>query len=462
MRGKVLMIGLDCVPADILAEPSLAQLPNLRALVRRGTSGLLRSTIPPITVPAWTSMLSGRDPGELGVYGFRNRSAYDYGELKLATDADVRVPRLWDFVGAAGGSAIVVGVPQTFPARPLNGVLVAGFEAEGQPAGTTFPPTLQGEHPQLFGQYRFDVTGFRQRDRAKILAEIQEMTAARFRLMRNLLQTHPWDFAILCEIGPDRLHHCFWSDHDPAHPRHDPQSRFRDVIRDYYRILDREIGELLLCVPEDCCVLVVSDHGAQPMVGGVFINNFLRSADWLVLEHEPDGVVDFDPSLIDWRRTRAWAVGGYYARVFLNVAGREPQGIVPQNKQNRARCELTQLLERIVLPGGPILHNQVFWPEHIYRRVRRLAPDLIVTFQDLQWRSLGGIGGGVLWQQSNDTGVDQANHSLNGVYLIAGHSIPQRAAAASILDVAPTVLGLLGIDAPADWSGVNLLQRDAA
>ena len=129
-RNNFLVIGLDCMGSEVLRSNWLAtQLPNLQKLISSGISGTLESTIPPITVPAWTSMLTGRDPGEVGIYGFRNRRSYSYGDLIYATSKAVRYPRLWDFVGKAGGYSIVVGVPQTWPATEIKGKLVAGFEA---------------------------------------------------------------------------------------------------------------------------------------------------------------------------------------------------------------------------------------------------------------------------------------------------------------------------------------------
>jgi predicted AlkP superfamily phosphohydrolase/phosphomutase len=102
---QTLMIGLDCLVPDVLDGPARELMPTVAAVADAGTGGVLRSTLPPITVPAWTSMLTGRDPGELGIYGFRNRRSYRYGELSRANGTVVRAPRIWDRVGAAGGPA---------------------------------------------------------------------------------------------------------------------------------------------------------------------------------------------------------------------------------------------------------------------------------------------------------------------------------------------------------------------
>ena len=461
MKNRCFVLGLDCLGPEVIAPESLEELPNLRRLVAGGLSGPLESTIPPITVPAWSSMMSGRDPGELGVYGFKNRRSYDYGDLLFATSGMVRFPRVWDFVGQAGGQSIVIGVPQTSPPPAIQGVLISGFESEGvdltDGAAFTRPPEIAAEILSVVGDYLFDVDNFRNIPRQEVLDKAYRMTEIRCRLMAHLLRTRPWDFAMLCEIAPDRLHHCFWSDHDPKHRRHQPGSPYRTAIRDYYRFVDEWIGRLLEQMPPGCNFLVVSDHGAKAMDGGVCINEVLRQEGWLTLKEEPTEPGPLRPRDVDWSRTRAWGEGGYYARIFLNVKGREPQGIVPFEQRDEVRRELSELLRSIDLPDGPTLTNRVVWPEHAFRAVRGLAPDLIVLFADLSWRSLGTMGHGRLWLVGNDSGVDEANHAQDGLYLIHGEGVPSGHRRASILDITPTLLDILGLEAPGDLTGSSLL-----
>jgi predicted AlkP superfamily phosphohydrolase/phosphomutase len=193
------------------------------------------------------------------------------------------------------------------------------------------------------------------------------------------------------------------------------------------------------------------------MDGGVCINEVLRQAGWLVLREEPTEPAPLRPQEVDWSRTRAWGEGGYYARIFLNIQGREPQGVIPFAQRDQARRELTEILSSLALPEGPTLTNRVVWPEHAYRVVRGLAPDLIVLFANLSWRSLGTIGHGRLWLVGNDTGVDEANHAQDGLYVLRAARVAPGRRRASILDIAPTLLDLLGLEAPGDLTGTSLL-----
>jgi len=460
MPRRCLIVGLDCIGPEILRIDVSCNLPNLHCLVERGVAGPLKSTVPPITVPAWTSMLTGRDPGELGVYGFRNRRSFAYGDLVYASSS-VRHPRVWDYVGKAGGHSIVVGVPQTWPPPPINGVLVSGFEAlKRGKEGTAFtwPEAVSGEVKAITDEYIFDVEDFRNCPRELVLRQIYEMTGKRFRLMEHFLTTRPWDFAILCEIGSDRVHHCFWSHHDPTHPRHDAASPYRAAIRQYYEFLDDGLNRLVAAAGEDAAVLVVSDHGAQPMYGGVCINDVLREHGWLYLKDAPRTQVPLAPEMVDWRKTRAWGDGGYYGRIFLNIEGREPCGTIPAKCRDDARHELSALLAKVQLDGKGLLENEVVWPENAYRRVLGIAPDLLVFFGGLKWRSIGSVGHERNWLAGNDTGVDEANHSSWGFYTLSAAGCPNGIRRpASILDIAPTVLSLMGLKVPSDLLGRNLM-----
>ena len=126
---RVLVIGLDCAAPRFVFGPERFDLPHLQVLASAGGWGRLASCDPPITVPAWTSMMSGKDPGVLGCYGFRNRTGYSYGAMATATAADVREKRVWDILSRHGKKVVVLGVPQTYPATPVNGWLVADFLA---------------------------------------------------------------------------------------------------------------------------------------------------------------------------------------------------------------------------------------------------------------------------------------------------------------------------------------------
>jgi predicted AlkP superfamily phosphohydrolase/phosphomutase len=451
MSRKVAVIGLDCAAPSLVFDRWPDALPNLRRLIDAGTWGRLPSVDPPITVPAWTCMLSSRDPGQLGIYGFRNRADHGYDSLTVADSRAVRVDRVWDHLGRAGKRVIVVGVPQTSPPVPVNGELVSCFlTGDTRREPYTYPPGLRAEVERLVGVYRVDVENFRSDDRDRILAEIYAMTEQRFALCRHLLRTRPWDFFMVVEIGLDRMHHAFWRFMDPAHPQHEPGHRYRDVIRAYYAYLDDEIGELLESFDEETVVLVVSDHGARPMEGAICVNEWLAQEGYLHLHEVPQARTPLRRAAVDWSRTRAWGEGGYYCRLCLNVRGREPEGVVDPADYEALRDELASRLEQLGGPDGRPIGTRVFRPEELWRERRGIAPDLIVYFGDLAWRSNGSLGHGRHWTFENDTGPDDANHDRDGICILAGPGVPAgRRDDMTIYDVAPTILTLAGVNGDA-------------
>ncbi|MCP4643311.1 MAG: phosphodiesterase [bacterium] len=452
---RVLVIGLDCATPQFVFGPDRFDLPNLRALADRGLWGPLASSHPPITVPAWASMFSGRDPGALGIYGFRNRKDYSYDGMFTANGAAVRVPRVWDILSRAGKKSVVLGVPQTYPPKPLNGWLVSGFLAPDTSANYTYPKQLKTELEDALGEYILDVKDFRTNEKDELLKRIHALMENRFDAARHFMTSKPWDCLFMVEMGVDRLHHAFWKFCDPDHPKFEPGNPYEHVIRDYYQAVDKRIGELLDLVGDETAVLVVSDHGAKSMVGGVCVNQWLINEGLLTVNDtlaEPRRIEDCD---IDWTRTKAWSSGGYYARLFLNVEGREPNGIIPAAEYESFRDEMVQRLEAMTGPDGTPLGNRVHKPEDLYPTVNGVAPDLFIYFGDLAWRSVGTVGFDSIYTFENDTGPDDANHDYNGILILDDRTgrDGQEVTDAQLMDIAPTVLRLLGQDVPGDMQG---------
>ena len=316
-----------------------------------------------------------------------------------------------------------------------------------------YPQDLQAEIEEELGgkgQYIFDIPNFREAGFDVTLDQVFKMTERRFRVGRRLIQNKPWDFFMLCDIAPDRLHHVFWQYVDPAHPRHEPGNRYEGVFHDYYRFLDRELASLVELIPEDAVTIVMSDHGARPMMGGLCFNDWLIQEGYLVLDEPVDGgPVPFKDVSVDWSRTAAWGDGGYYGRLFLNVKGRETQGVVDPSRYEATRDELIQKLEAAPGPDGTPLGTRVLKPQDVYPEVRGVAPDLLVYFGDLSWRSVGSIGNPSMFTYENDTGPDGANHDRDGVFIMNGapRQPTGKIEGLRLVDVGPTILSLYDIDA---------------
>lgn len=460
--GRVAIIGLDCAAPEFLFREWRDDLPNINGLMTRGVHGELASIVPPITVPAWMSMMTSQDPGSLGIYGFRNRRDHSYGGLFFASASSVKQPTLWDVLGRDGRESIVIGIPPTYPPKAIRGNLVSCFLTPDTNRPFTSPTALGAEVHGVADGYMLDVAGFRRLDRGRLLKQLHIMTEKRFRVAQHLVETKPWDLFAMVEIGVDRLHHAFWRYWDTAHRLHEPDSPFASAIYDYYVELDGHIGRLLESLGEDTNVFIVSDHGAKRMDGGICINEWLLANGYLTLKQTPKEPGRLTPDMVNWPNTRAWGDGGYYGRLFINIAGREPEGCVAPEEAEALLDELIAGLEALGDEQGRSIGTRVHRPRDLYARVEGIAPDLVALFGGLHWRSIGTVGGGEVHVFENDTGPDDANHAENGVLIAAGPGIGTQTdpiAGMSLLDVAPTVLDLYGMDPLPQHQGESLLTR---
>ncbi len=187
-------------------------------------------------------MMASKDPGQLGCYGFRNRKDHSYDGYAFANSTQVKEPRLWDLLGAAGKRSIVLGVPQTYPPRPIVGEMVTCFLTPSTKAQYTYPESLKAEVERVGRRLRARrrrLPDRRQGRRCSSGSTPRRASTGRSRVTSP--RPSPWDFFMLVEMGLDRIHHGFWSYMDPEHHKYEPGNPFEQAIRDYYRHLDGEL-----------------------------------------------------------------------------------------------------------------------------------------------------------------------------------------------------------------------------
>lgn len=452
---KVAVIGLDCAPPSIIFDDS-NDLENVRTLMASGIWGNLRSTDPPITIPAWTSMTTGLDPGQLGLYGFRNRlTRCDYGMVTV-NSSHVNCQRVWDRIESRGKRSILIGIPQTFPVIPHNGCTISGFPALENSPGFCYPRNaLNDLGSSLSGNYLSDIKDFRSLPKDQLQKSLYQMVDTRFQVARELMKNNPWDFFMMVEIATDRLHHAFWDNFDGSVHVGQRESIYANVIPDFYRYLDSKIGQIVKDLDDETTVIIVSDHGAKSSSGGVYINEWLLRKGLLALKKEPECETGLSIEAIDWDRTYVWSEGGYYARIFMNVKGREPNGIIePSNYEDFRNALRDELLSISDLNGEKVL-NEVLKPEDLYAGVNGVPPDLIVYFDNLNKRSLGNVGVTNIFVSGRQDGLDSCNHDHQGIFIAtrmsdlrSGARVDRRLTDARCIDITPTILAEFSLESP--------------
>jgi len=459
LSRKVAIIGLDSVPPELMFSKLLDKLPNISRLYHSGLHGELETCDPPITIPAWMVMMTGKNPGRLGIYGFRHRKGHAYSDGYIVNSTSVKERTVWEILGAHGKKSVVLGVPPSYPPRAIRGVeSVSCFLTPSPEREFTSPPELKSEVLSASGgAYTFDVT-FRTDNRETLKSQLFDMTRRRFDVAEHLAKSRPWDFFMMHEIGFDRLHHAFWKFFDPSHPKHVKGTQYEHIDEEYYRMVDERIGRMLELFGKDCLTFILSDHGSKGMQGAFCVNQWLSEQGYLKFRVQPAKITDVEKTDIDWDKTKAWGWGGYYARIFFNVKGREPNGVIEPGELQAEKRELGRRIMGITDDKGRVMKNSVLEPSELYGVAEGDKPDLMVYFDDLNWRSAGTVGHDSNYLFENDTGPDDSVHSMRGIFLMADPKADlggRELKGARIADMAPTLLELYGIDKGELGEGVS-------
>ncbi|MFX1279840.1 MAG: alkaline phosphatase family protein, partial [Promethearchaeota archaeon] len=406
-KKKLVVIGLDCATPKTLFEDFQDICPNIRKLMDTGVYGKLRTSDPPITIPAWMVMSTGKKAGTLGLYGFRHRKENSYDDFWIATSYNIKEQKVWDIIAKQGLKSCILGLPPTYPVQKINGNLVSGFITPDSRSEFTYPPELKKEIQENIGEYIFDVN-FRVEKKEDLLKQIYEMTEIHFKTVKYLIKNKEWNYFKFVIIGLDRIHHAFWKYYDKDHQKYVQGNQFEDVLENYYSYLDKEIGEILELLDENTIIMIVSDHGAKAMKGLICVNMALEKLGFLKFKSTPQPRTRIGEADIDWDNTYAWGWGGYYARIFMNVKGREPNGIIKKEEYEKYRDIVSNKLRSVKDMNGNPMDTKIFKPEELYDIIRGDAPDLMVYFDDLNWRSAGTVGYDTMYLTENDTGPDDA------------------------------------------------------
>jgi predicted AlkP superfamily phosphohydrolase/phosphomutase len=492
--ARTIIVGWDGATWDLL-EPWAANgiLNGVARLRDEGVYGLLRSTVQPLTAVAWTSFLTGCQPGKHGIYDFVHRVPGSY-DVRLTDRRQRRVPGLWQFLDAGGRRVLAVNVPMMVPVAAINGILVGGIDAPDLSSLTVSPASfLATLHREIPG-YRIAASEHSLR---AWQASLQEMVKRRSDLLFYLRDQEPWDVLMVVFSATDMAQHIFWGHMDNI------ASPFNEVVPAVYRACDRILEKLLDERREDTTVLLMSDHGAGSMRGAIHLNRYLEQGGYLLhtqqgrkatqvalelgkrflpapvrgwLRHHFASARDrlesnLFASAFDWSRTEVYSLGNY-GNLFFNLRGREPQGIVARDRLEMLTASVTEHLMALRAPGsGDRLVREV-WPRHRLYHGDALdaAPDLIVEWADYSYevRSRFAADSAGIFSKTlplNDLAPETvltATHRMDGVVAAVGpHVLPGLLPGANIVDLAPTLLHMHGMAVPAHMDGRVLPELTA-
>jgi predicted AlkP superfamily phosphohydrolase/phosphomutase len=341
---KVVIIGLDAATWTLI-RPWMAEgsMPNLATLMKEGVSGSFRSILPPITPPAWTSFMTGKNPGKHGVFHFIE-TAQDSYAMNYANGGSRRSPTVWRILNAAGLSVGTMNIPFTYPPEELDGFQVSGLDTPSPNSEFVYPPSLKRELVDHLGKINHDLrflgnmsTDYR---RAQVLAEMEKIDQQWAAVALYLLEHHPQDVMMFVFMSIDTVQHYFWQYMDRSHFLYDPKAepRFGNAVRQVYERLDAVTGRIIEKLPKDTTVFVVSDHGGGPVVDRtLFLNRYLHHLGLLHYRKDENGAGRGRYAL---RKIKSKILQGAYSFLRSSLSSRQKSRLAETFPALRKRAEL--------------------------------------------------------------------------------------------------------------------------
>jgi predicted AlkP superfamily phosphohydrolase/phosphomutase len=506
-RMKVLVVGLDGVPLGLIrAWANEGKLPTFRRLMDQGAVGDLQSTVPPTSGPSWSTFMTGKNPGKTGIYDFlyRQEGTYIFPPVNASRRDGVA---LWRLLSDQSRTVGVVNVPMSYPVEEVNGYMISGWMTPYSAQDFSYPDDLWRELRDEIGYYTiYPTETFSESRRETFFKASDDLLDLRSSTVSYLMDKYPTDFFMVVVFDTDRILHQLWHYLDPGHPWREPSDgtdKSEPVVR-YFQRVDAKLAEIVGRADEDTLVIILSDHGMGPAHNFIVLNNWLLDVGLLQLKRDPfrlfkswlyrrgftlrnvhlvadrlglakhaeyKGLYSMDYLMklvflsfldVDWSRSKAYSFGRHLGSIYLNVKGREPEGIIePGREYEEVREEIMALARQFVDPrtGEPLI-GEILKKEDIYEGpYLDRAPDLTLRPKDERNIFFG------LADFGSNTTVDtvyrySGMHRDYGLLIMNGKGVRQGVAidGAGIQDLAPTILYAMQCPIPRDMDGRVLTE----
>jgi predicted AlkP superfamily phosphohydrolase/phosphomutase len=504
MSYRVWVIGLDGATFDLIKPwVEAGYLPTFKRLLREGSWGDVRSTIPPITGPAWISFMTGTNPGKHGVFDFTYRKPGTY-DFPPVTGENRRQPSLWRILGEAGKRVLVLNVPMTYPPEHINGMLVSGMPATNL---ITYPDDLAKKIKEMIPDYVVypdPGTAYSDQGINVFLDRLDKSIRGGLKMWHEMLKWETWDFAMILFNATDVVQHAMWKFMSPDHPQFDPKKAkvYGDSILNVYKAFDTALAEIMSEVDDETVLWVMSDHGFGPFHQFIHVNTWLIQQGLMKLRSHPLtqfkhfmfrmgfspmpvynllmrlGFGKFKREVVrgrsqklrlvflsfddvDWSKTVAYSLGNI-GQIRINLRGREPQGCVePGEEYEHVVSDVIERLSKLIDPkNSETVVEKIFRRSEVYSGdATEDGPDILFLPRRLEYFGFGEYEFGdhrVIVPV--DRGIS-GTHRMNGIGIAWGKPIRSGSLQdARLEDLAPTILHLMGQSIPAHMDGRPMLE----
>jgi predicted AlkP superfamily phosphohydrolase/phosphomutase len=504
MSARVFVLGIDGAPLAMTRRwAEEGHLPVFQRLLSEGAYGNLESVFPPLTAPAWTSFLTGRNPGKHGVGDWYVRNPGKY-RLRPVDATSIKCSTIWDETREGGKKIVSLGLPMNYPLPRVNGIIVAGLESPGGGC-SAFPESVEAEIMRVAPDFRTRLReAYRPGRSEPVIEDLLSLVDVQSKLAQHFLSTAEWDLFVLQQQASDWAMHFFWHCMDPEHPRYTVEEgrRYGDAILRIFQRIDDGLGKIMDALPPDADLLIVSDHGFGPLDKFVYLNIWLMKLGLLKLKRDPltrakrllfdlgvtpsalyrlaerTGANKFafragkesrykilsrfflSQDSIDWPRTRAYSVGNI-GQIYVNLKGREPEGVVePGDEYEAIRDRIISAALKWTDPdNGESVISRAERKDDVYTGpyVDEL-PDVLLFPREFRYQG-AGLSEFMSNRLMGHAFAFTGGHRMEGLLLAWGpHIKPGPIEGASIMDMTPTILHLLGLPVPSDMDGRVLLD----
>lgn len=358
-KRKLVIIGLDGVPYGLLKNFSdKGIMPNVRDLISKGIFKKINSTLPEVSCVAWSSIITGRNPAEHGIFGFTDLEKDTY-KLCFPNFRDLKAPAFWTKYNKL--RYVIINVPATYPATSLNGILISGFVAPLLEK-SVYPSSLFGLLKKM--RYRTDVDSkIAHTNMDSFMEDLFATLESHLKLYRYLWRKEKWDVFMFVFTGTDRLMHFLWNAYE------EEGNKYHSAFLDYFKEIDKAIGEIKEELSKEDTLLIFSDHGFERLKQDIFINKILKEEGLLNIDNSSDF------SGLDYS-TKAFAQDP--ARIYINLKGKYFRGSVKISEKEKIMKKIENLFSSLNIDGKKVI-KKIYRKEEIYRGpYLNSAPDLIL------------------------------------------------------------------------------------